>query len=194
MSDETSALLTPLKQAIHNLAVLITRAIDWFEVGVLSASIAALAILLVANVIARTFFQSIYYANEIARFLIILITFVGTSYAARKARHIRMGAFLDLMPAKLEKVFIFVICTVNSIVLLTMAYFSFIYMNQMRGLGQTTSALQAPYWIFMIIVPIGFGSAGIQYIRTIVKNIREEEVWISPEQQSEYDEEVIHGY
>ena len=191
MSDETSALLTPLKQAIHNLAVLITRAIDWFEVGVLSASIAALAILLVANVIARTFFQSIYYANEIARFLIILITFVGTSYAARKARHIRMGAFLDLMPAKLEKVFRFVICTVNSIVLLTMAYFSFIYMNQMRGLGQTTSALQAPYWIFMIIVPIGFGSAGIQYIRTIVKNIREEEVWLSPEQQSEYDEEVI---
>jgi hypothetical protein len=46
----------------------------------------------------------------------------------------------------------------------------------------------------MIIVPIGFASAGIQYVRTIIKNIIEKDVWLSPEQQSEYEEEATLGY
>ncbi|WP_020611444.1 TRAP transporter small permease [Sediminispirochaeta bajacaliforniensis] len=183
-----------LKENTKNVGRIIALVIDWFEVAVLSIGIAALAILLIANVVARTFFQSIYYADEVSKFLIILISFVGVSYAARKARHIRMGAFLDLMPPKLEKIFIFVISAINAVVLLIMAWYGFQYMNQMRILGQLTSALQVPYWTFMIIVPIGFASAGIQYIRTIIKNIAEKDVWLSPEQQSEYEEEGTIGY
>jgi TRAP-type C4-dicarboxylate transport system permease small subunit len=57
-----------------------------------------------------------------------------------------------------------------------------------------TSALQVPYWTFMIIVPVGFVSAAIQYVRTIIKNIVEKDVWQSPEQQSEYEDEEIIGY
>ena len=163
--------------------------IDWFEVGALSIGVAALAVLLIANVVARSFFQSIYYADEITKFLIILISFVGVSYAARKARHIRMGAFLDLMPEKMEKVFIFVIASVNAVVMGIMAYYSYIYMLNVMRAGQQTSALQVPYWTFLVIIPIGFASAAIQYIRTVIKNIQEKEVWLSPEQQSEYEEE-----
>jgi TRAP-type C4-dicarboxylate transport system permease small subunit len=55
-------------------------------------------------------------------------------------------------------------------------------------MGHTTPALRLPYWIFYVIVPIGFFMAGIQYIRTIIKNFTEKKTWMSPEQQSEYDE------
>lgn len=170
------------------------RTVEFVEVTVLASGTAALAVLLIANVIARSFFQSIYYAEEVAKFLIILVTMVGVSYAARKARHIRMAAFLDLMPAKMEKIFIFFISAVNAVVLFAMAKYSFDYMAQMRMLGQRTSALQVPFWTFMIIVPIGFASAGIHYLRTILKNIKEKDVWLSPEQQSEYEEEGTLGY
>ena len=68
-------------------------------------SVAALGILLIANVFARTFFQSIYFAEEVSMFLVMLTTFTGVSYGVRKARHIRMGAFLDAMPPKMEKIF-----------------------------------------------------------------------------------------
>lgn len=182
------------KETTKSIGKTIALIIDWFEVGILSIGVAALAILLIANVFARTFFQSLYYADEISKFLIILISFVGVSYAARKARHIRMGAFLDLMPPKFEKGFIFVISAVNMVVMLIMAWYGYQYMNQMRIMGQMTSALQVPYWTFMIIVPIGFVSAAIQYFRTIIKNIVEKDVWQSPEQQSEYEDEATIGY
>ncbi|MFP4151990.1 MAG: TRAP transporter small permease [Alkalispirochaeta sp.] len=167
--------------------------VDWFEVGALSLSTAALAILLIANVIARTFYQAIYFAEELAEFLVVFTTFVGVSYAARKARHIRMGAFLDSMPPKVEKVFIYVISAVSAVVMFIMAYHSWNYMLTARMMGQTTQALRMPYWITLVIVPVGFFSAGIQYVRTVWKNIREEDVWQSPEQQSEYEDE-IGGY
>ncbi len=182
------------KEQTKKIGNLIALGIDWFEVAVLSLGVAALAVLLIANVFARTFFQSIYYADEVSKFLIILVSFVGVSYAARKARHIRMGAFLDLMPPTMEKIFIFVISAVNATVMFIMAYYGYVYMAQMKMLGQMTSALQVPYWTFMIIVPIGFASAGIQYIRTIIKNIIEKDVWLSPEQQSEYEDEGTIGY
>jgi len=160
----------------------------------LAGGTAALTVLLIANVIARSFFQSIYYADEVSKFLIILVTMVGVSYAARKARHIRMGAFLDLMPPKMEKTFVFIISGVNTVVMFMMAYYSYQYVAQMMMLGQKTSALQVPFWTFNVIVPIGFAVAGIQYIRTIIKNIVEKDVWLSADQQSEYEDEVNVGY
>ena len=71
------------------------RFIDGFEVLCMSLGVGMLTILLITNVISRTFFQSLYFIEEVGTFLIIFITFIGISYAARKARHIRMGALLD---------------------------------------------------------------------------------------------------
>ena len=83
--------------------------VNAIEVSILVLCVASLAVLLITNVFARTFFQSIYFAEEVSKFLVMLTTFTGVSYAVRKARHIRMGAFLDAMPEKMEKIFIIII-------------------------------------------------------------------------------------
>jgi TRAP-type C4-dicarboxylate transport system permease small subunit len=59
--------------------------------------------------------------------------------------------------------------------------------------GHMTPALRVPKWTFYVIIPIGFGLACIQYIRTIIKNFTEKEPWQSPDQQSEYEDEEIGG-
>jgi TRAP-type C4-dicarboxylate transport system permease small subunit len=168
-----------------------SRLLDWLEVTILCSGIFALAVLLIANVIARTFFKSLYFVEELSEFLVILITFVGVSYAVRKARHIRMGAIFDAMPPRLQKAFIFIISGVSAAVMFLMARVSYDYMMMSRSLLHRTPALRLPYWIFLVIIPLGFFSAGVQYIRTIIKNIKETDVWLSPEQQSEYEAEEI---
>ncbi len=169
----------------------ISHFIDWFEVISLSVGVFCLATLLIANVIARNFFRSIYFAEELAEFFVIFITFVGVSYAVRKARHIRMGAIFDAMGPRLQKVFIFIISGISALVMFLMAYYSYSYMTVARAMSHHTPSLRLPYWLFLVIIPVGFFSAGLQYIRTIIKNITEEEVWLSPEQQSEYEDEEI---
>jgi C4-dicarboxylate transporter DctQ subunit len=171
----------------------IGKAVNGIEVSILVFCVAALAILLIVNVFARTFFQSIYFAEEVSMFLVMLTTFTGVSYGVRKARHIRMGAFLDAMPPQMEKVFIIGISFISAVVMAIMAWFSYKYLMNAMDMGHMTPALRVPKWIFYVIIPIGFGLACIQYIRTIIKNLIEKDPWQSPEQQSEYDVEEIGG-
>ena len=181
---ESTAFIAVFKRISHGVGTII----DTLEVGSLIFGVGALSALLIANVIARELSKSIYFAEEISEFLVIFTTFIGLSYGVRKARHIRMGAFLDLMPASVEKVFIIIISAVSAAVMFFMANASINYLMHSMNMGHTTPALRLPYWIFYIIVPAGFSMAGIQYIRTIIKNLTEKETWMSPEQQSEYDE------
>lgn len=167
--------------------------VNGVEVSILVFCVAALGILLIANVFARTFFQSIYFAEEISTFLVMLTTFTGVSYGVRKARHIRMGAFLDAMPPKMEKTFLIIISFISAIVMGIMTWASWEYLTNAMSKGHMTPALRVPKWTFYVIMPIGFGLAGIQYIRTIVKNLTEKDPWQSPDQQSEYEDEEIGG-
>jgi len=167
--------------------------ISTLEVSVLVFCVAALAVLLIANVFARTFFQSIYFAEEVSTFLVLLLTFTGLSYGVRRARHIRMGAFLDQMPPKMEKVFIIIISVVSAIVMAVMAWASWLYLQNAMNMEHMTPALRVPRWTFYVIIPIGFTLAAVQFLRTVIKNIVEPEPWLSPDQKSEYEDEDIVG-
>ena len=171
----------------------IGKVVNAVEVSILVFCVAALGILLITNVVARTFFQSIYFAEEVSTFLVLLTTFAGVSYGVRKARHIRMGAFLDAMPPKMEKTFIIIISLISAVVMGIMTWFSFEYLMNAMTRSHMTPALRVPKWTFYVVIPIGFGLASIQYIRTIIKNIIEKEPWQSPDQQSEYEDEEIGG-
>jgi C4-dicarboxylate transporter DctQ subunit len=169
------------------------KVVNAVEVSILVFCVAALGVLLITNVFARTFFQSIYFAEEVSKFLVMLTTFAGVSYAVRKARHIRMGAFLDAMPQKMEKVFIIIISIISAFVMGIMTWFSYKYLINAMDMGHMTPALRVPKWTFYVIIPIGFGLASIQYVRTVIKNFTEKEPWQSPDQQSEYEDEQIGG-
>ena len=185
-ADTTRSIKTVFNKIFHLAGV----AINSFEVCSLVLCVGALTALLIANFIARELFTSIYFAEEISEFLVIFTTFVGVSYGVRKARHIRMGAFLDMMPPLVEKIFIIIISAVSAFVMFFMAHASYKYMMYSLQKAHETPALKLPYWIFYVIIPIGFFMAGIQYIRTIIKNLVEKETWMSPEQQSEYENET----
>ncbi|MFO7569045.1 MAG: TRAP transporter small permease [Smithellaceae bacterium] len=180
-------------RAARKINRLLGLGINAAEVSLLIFCVASLAVLLIANVFARTFFQSIYFAEEISTFLVILLTFTGLSYGVRRARHIRMGAFLDHMPPKMEKLFIIIISLISAIVMAVMAWASWAYLQNAMAMGHQTPALRLPRWIFYIIIPIGFCLAAIQYLRTIVKNIIEPDPWLSPDQKSEYEDDIREG-
>ena len=189
MSEEKNGAKEKLLRYWRVLGKIVTAAVDRIEVAIVSLSLTALAVLLITNVLARTFYRSIYFAEEISQFLIIMVTFVGTSYAARKARHIRMGAIMEAFPPKIEKLFVILMSLISAVVMFILAYHAYQYMEVVRFRGQTTPSLRAPYWTFLIIAPVGLFMAGIQYVRTVIKNLIEKDVWLSPEQQSEFEDE-----
>jgi C4-dicarboxylate transporter, DctQ subunit len=177
-------LITKLSQLLTKVNIVIEK----IEEIILCLGITILAVILIVNVIARKSGTSIYFVDELAMLLVIWITFIGLSYAARKGRHIRMAAIFDLSTSKIQKFMMYVISAISAIFMFYMTYLSYNYVYTTFRWQQMLPALGIPYWIGVFIVPLGFFLAGIHYLMTIVQNIRmRDEVWISPEQKSEYE-------
>ena len=164
-------------------------AIARFEAFVLAFGVLLMAANSVANVIGRfVFSQSLYFSEELNQFLIVLVTFVGIGYAARKGRHIRMSALYDQLGERGRKVLMIIIAAGTALVMFALAWFSYEYILRLAKLGKVTPSLQVPLYLTYLWVPVGFLITGIQYALTVVQNLRSAAVWISYEQIDSYEE------
>ncbi|MFW6230180.1 MAG: TRAP transporter small permease subunit [Halanaerobium sp.] len=62
------------------------------------------------------------------------------------------------------------------------------YVLDLFSSGRQSSLLQVPLWSIWIIAPIGLGLTTIHYFMAFLKNLKEEDVWISFDEKSEYGE------
>jgi C4-dicarboxylate transporter DctQ subunit len=160
-----------------------------FEAFVLAFGVLLMAANSIANVIGRfVFARSLYFSEELNQFLIVLVTFVGLGYAARKGRHIRMSAVYDQLSDRQRKAMMILIAGVTAAVMFVLAYYSYVYVARVATLGKVTPSLQVPLYLTYFWVPLGFIITGIQYIMTVVKNLQSDDIYISYEQIDTYDE------
>ncbi|MGN8647954.1 TRAP transporter small permease [Gracilibacillus sp. HCP3S3_G5_1] len=150
----------------------IDKMIMRLEEFILSFAIILITIMIVGNVIAREVFNSgaFYFAYEVSKFAIVIATFMGISYAARKGRHISMSAFYDFAPFKVRKVMMIMINFITAIVMFLMAYYSYSYVMFEHSTGAITTSLELPRYLMAVFIPIGFVTAGIQFLRNTFVN------------------------
>ncbi|WP_257008378.1 TRAP transporter small permease [Bacillus sp. FJAT-45350] len=166
----------------------IIQKIDHFimkvEEYILSYAVILIAVMVVGNVISRTITGSSWtFSAEVSRFAVILATFMGISYAARKGRHISMSALFDTVPFKFRKVLAIVIPAFTSIVLFFLTYLAFKYLMSVYSTGRVTPALQVPVYIMTLFVPVGLFLGGLQFVRNMWINIKEKEVYLATEKK-----------
>ena len=194
MSDSSHS--QPPQQAtgfsLARLLLTVDHAIARFEGWVLAYGVLLMALNTVANVVARRLGQSFYFTEELNQFLMVLITFVGIGYAARRARHIRMSAVYDQMGHGAKKAMTIAIALITAVFMLGLAYYSFVYVADVAQRGRVTPALQIPLYITYVWLPIGFAITGIQYLLAIYRNLTQPEIYLSFEEQEGY-EELDHG-
>ncbi|MDY0236449.1 MAG: TRAP transporter small permease [Gudongella sp.] len=150
------------------------KTLSKFEEIVLSASVIGMAILLIVGVFMRTVMNSsLTFSEEVATALLVLVSFFGLGYCARKGRHITMSIVFDMVSNKYKKVFMIVISLVSALAMAYITYLATLYVLSTKNLGRVTPALQIPIYMMYSVVPIGFLLACIEYIRTFVFNIKD---------------------
>jgi TRAP-type C4-dicarboxylate transport system permease small subunit len=159
-----------------NLIIALNKKIRKFEEFLISYGIIIMSIVLVTNVFSRVFLNSsIQAAEEIGQILIVMVTFIGVSYAARMGKHITMSALIDSIPRKFKKLYIYFTSSVSTVLLWWLGYLGAVYVMRIMGSGRITPSLQFPMWILYIFVPLGFFLASLQYLVTIIVNIQDKE-------------------
>ncbi|MCF8008930.1 MAG: TRAP transporter small permease [Halanaerobiales bacterium] len=159
------------------------------EEFILAYGVLTMAALTIINVISRNFFNhGLSFATEINEFLIVFITFLGTSYAARNGRHIRMSALFDIANKKIKKIMVYIMTGGTALIMYYVTYLSAIYVYRVFLNGRMSPVMRVPLYLIWIFVPIGLLMTDIHYTLAFIKNIIEDDVWISFEEQSEYED------
>lgn len=144
--------------------------LDWLleklEALILSSSILLMALNSVGNVFGRYLFnQSLYFSEELNQFLIIFVTFVGCSYAARHNRHISMSAFVEHLSGRPAAASLLLINLLTGALMLWLAWAAVDYVQSAARIGRASSALQVPLHYIYLLIPLGLGMSGLQFLR-----------------------------
>jgi len=186
--DSATTASTPLGGILRPLGLL-DLAISKVEAVILAVGVLLMAAMSIGNIFGRFLFgQSIYFAEEVNQFLIILITFIGIGYAARMGRHIRMSALYDALPDAARKALMVVIALVTAAAMFVLAYYSYRYVAGVYATGRVSPSLRIPVFITQIWVPFGFIVTGIQYLMTAVVNLTRPDVYLSSQVVDSYDD------
>lgn len=167
------------------------RAITKLEEHCIAWGILGITVLTIANVLLRSLLGfSLFFAEELSRFLIVLVTFLGLGYAASRGRHIRMTALYDVLPSTAQKKLMLIITLSTSALLFYLSWVAVRYVfDTVRVLGGVSPVLQIPKYLVYAAAPLGLFLGGVQYALAFVKNFTEREVYLSFEHKDEYDEQ-----
>lgn len=126
--------------------------------------------ILVAQILLRYIFHSpISWAEELARYLQIWITFLGMGYAFRKKGHISLDIVLSKLPPMLRCVTeIF-----NDVVMIACALLIIISAPEfLLQQNKLSSTLHVPMYLVYAVIPVGFGITILYLIADIIQKIR----------------------
>lgn len=196
MQDETSSPteVPPRSQRFGGVLKplgILDAVIARIEAIVLGIGVLLMAAMSVGNIFGRFFLgESIFFAEEVNQFLIILITFIGIGYAARMGRHIRMSAIYDALPDAARKAMMVIIALVTAAAMFVLAWYSYVYVVGVYETGRVSASLRIPFYITQIWVPFGFVVTGVQYVMTAVVNLTQPDVYLSSSVIDTYEDEA----
>jgi len=153
-----------------------------FEKGVIAIGMIALAFIVFMNVATRFFLHWSWIGEEeVSKLIVIWVTFLGTSWAARKGLHISMSALFDNLPTGIRKALYLVIALITAAFCFMLAFLGWQLTYFAWETEHVSSALMIPIWIFYLAIPLGIFLTGIQYTRVFFENLRQKELCIGPE-------------
>ena len=134
--------------------------------------------IMVTVVLAATFARytqlfSIFWGEEVARYLMVYLGYLGIALAMKRRAHIGVSALTDKVKSKggkrlvlvIQAVIILAFCAIISVFLLTIIY-------KQTNVGQTSPALELPIWVPYGGVPLGMLLLAIRTCQVYWENWR----------------------
>ncbi len=154
---------------MRTLDAALTRA-EEAAIGVL---LLVASFVLFANVVARYGFNHGFpWAEELTRYAIVWMVFIGASLAASRGAHISVDVLWRLVgdrPARrILAIGVDLLCVLLS---LAMVVFGWDLVAQAREFGQVTPSLQVPLWAVQLAVPVGGGLMALRFGQRLVAEL-----------------------
>ncbi|MDA3919440.1 MAG: TRAP transporter small permease [Salinisphaera sp.] len=139
------------------------------ENGLVGALIVFAAVMICAQIIARTLFgYSFTWAEEAVRYAIVWLVFVGSAIAVRKDAHISIDVLQNILPEALVRTLSIVVAAVGVFTSLLLLWYGVDLVATMAKFGQKSPALQVPMYWFYLSIPVSAALMSIRFAERLV--------------------------
>lgn len=141
-----------------------------YAATVIGIALLTVTVILTINVVGRYCFgQSLTFGEELATYVIIWVTFVGSGVCVQRGIHVSVDAFINFLPPTAKKgmdLFGLVVGLAFSAIL---CYAGLILCSQVVASGQISPAMRMPMVIAYAALPVGTLYMILEYIRKILE-------------------------
>ncbi len=151
---------------------------------VMSFGLMAISAIVFANVIARYFFATSFaWSEELSRYIVVWITFLGISSCARHDAHVKVDLLSNILKGKARKYHDIIINALMVVLCIYMTYISFTFMSLQFVGGNTSVSIAIPIWTIYLSTFLGFLLTTFAYCKRVymgIKTLNEAEKVESP--------------
>lgn len=152
---------------------IIIKILDNFELYICYVSLVVSLVVLFAQVILRYVFgNATSWSEEVGRYCLIWLIFVGTSFAVKNEAHIRIDAALLVWPKKIRPVILEIGDGIWFLFNLLMIYVSTSYTKEIFSMGSIAPGLKIPLGIVYTAIPLGFFLMCIRMVQLKYKKLK----------------------
>ncbi len=145
---------------------------EHFEEAIMVFLLAAISCVMMAQIIARSFFASMPWPEEFSRYCYIWTVFLSLGYTIRKKNMLKVAILMDLLPRKLRRSIEIIVNFIMLAIFAILFRYSIIYTGKVKVSGQISPAMHLPMWIMYMSTVVGFVLAVIRMIQETVFNIK----------------------
>ena len=153
------------RSLLKNIEKWFSRLEENFTGGILLFS----GILLFINVIMRyVFHHAIFWAEELVRYGMVWLIFIGGSQVIKKEGHIRVDLIHVILPDKGQKLLNIVIDTMSLVFCLGLTFYGFQQTMRIKHFEQVSAALELSMWVVYLSIPLGGVLMSFRYIQRLI--------------------------
>ncbi len=152
----------------------IDAAILRFEETFVGTTLIFISVMAFINVIMRYFFgDNLNWVEELARYLVVWITFIGGSLCVRSGEHVVMSMLLDRVAAEYKKILRLAINFLGAVVVLYLAYLGALYSLNTFQSGQISPILNVSMGWAYLGIPVGCVLMAKNFMEIFIREITE---------------------
>lgn len=151
-----------IKRCMRMLDIIMTRIEDTITISFMIIMTTAI----LAGVVMR-FILKIpnLYGEEISRYSMIIVAFIGISAGVRQKSHLGIDGVVNSLPTSAAKVLRIIASLISTFAYGLFAFEAYMFVSHSRRMNQLSPAMRLPMWIVYSILMVGFA---MSFIRSIM--------------------------